>query len=107
MILITKTFSEITPESAEYADFSNSGIVYEKESVSFRELVCLMVEHFLPSNSGDISKYTYFSSGYFISDYFTATEREYTIHFHNDNLPQFEKYWELAAKVAINKIKHF
>lgn len=102
-ILISKTFTEITPESAENSDFSNSGFIDKKIKVSFRELVDLMKAHTMPSQSpNDMSIAVWYESGYYTSDYRTGTERSEAIHFHRDNPQNVIKYWELA-RIAANK----
>lgn len=100
-ILISRTYSEITPESVENGDFSETGFISEKEEVNFSQLVDLMREHCQPSYSpNDGSPQTWYSSGFYTSDYSTGTEREESIHFHRDNTPNAAKYWKLAAKLA-------
>ncbi len=101
-ILISRTFAECTPESAENSDFSDTGFISEVEQVTFKELVKLMKEHNQPSCSPNKFNdlHTWYSTGFNTSDYRTATEREESIHFHNDNTPNAAKYWFLAAKLA-------
>ncbi len=102
-ILISRTYSETTPESAEDGDFSETGFITEKEEVSFRELVDLMSNHNLASCSGgNFNTYVWFSCGSFTSDYSTGTEREESIHFHRDNTPNAAKYWKYA-RIAADK----
>jgi len=104
-ILISKTFAEITPESCEDGDFSNTGFISECEQVSFSELVDILKENKNPSsspNNGDIN--VWYSSGYYTKCYRTATDRETSIHYHEKNTPNCEKYWKLAAKFAGIKI---
>ena len=36
--LVSKTYSEITPESAEHGDFSDTGFVYQDEVLTLSEL---------------------------------------------------------------------
>jgi len=100
-ILISRTYAEVTPESSEIGDFSETGFITEKENVSFSELVKLMEKHYQPScspNDGDPR--TWYSTGFYTSDYSTGTDREESIHFHRDNTPNAAKYWKLAAKAA-------
>lgn len=100
-ILINRTFSEITPESCEDADFSDHGFISENEAVTFSELVELMKRHPQASewpNSG--SPQVWYSTGYEVEDYGTRTEREECMHFHPDNTANVAKYWKLAAKIA-------
>lgn len=100
-IIISKTFSETTPESAEQGDFSDQGVLSEKENVSFSELVKLMKEHNQPSCSpNDGAIHTWYSTGFYTKDYRTGSDREECIHFHKDNTPNADKYWKLAARFA-------
>lgn len=103
-ILISKTFDEITPESAEDSDFSDSGFITEREEVTFRELVDLMSEHPIPScspDNGDTN--TCYSTEYYVTDYHDLTQRQESIHYHKDNTPNAAKYWRLARKIAYPK----
>ena len=99
-ILINRTFTEVTPESAENGDFSDSGFLAENEAVTFRELVELMRIHREPSNSGKISTNTWFSTYPEITDYSTCTETTESIHFCAENAENVAKYWALARKFA-------
>lgn len=102
-ILISRTYSEITPESCEQGDFSDNGFISEVEEVSFRELVDLMKTHFSPSCSPDnYDTDTCYSTGFYTSNYRTGTEREEYIHFHSDNTENAAKYWKYA-RLAANK----
>jgi hypothetical protein len=97
-IIISRTYSETTPESAENGEFSDHGFITEKQEVSFYELMLLMEKHFIPScspNNGgtDVS----YSTEDEIEDYSDGTRRIETIHFHQDNTPNAPKYWRLAA----------
>lgn len=100
-ILINRTFAETTPESVEIGDFSNTGFVIENEQVTFRELVKLMEEHYLPSSSL-INEHTWFSTEFYTTNYRTGAEREESIHFSRDNSSNVLKYWAKAWKIANN-----
>ena len=103
-ILINKTYCEVTPESAQDGDFSDSGMIEKNIKVSFSELVQLMREFSQPSCSpcdGDIN--TWFSSGFYTSDYSTGTEREESIHFSRDNSPNAAKYWKWAYMAEVKR----
>lgn len=91
-IPIRLCFSEITPESAENGELSDSGIEWESED-SFKELVYRMKKDF-SENSGH-----WLSTGFFISDYDTLTEREETLH-PADNSPRTMRYWRKALLAA-------
>lgn len=101
MILISKTYSEITPESAEDGEFSDSGFVFEDAECTFRELVDYLKEHKGSSCypcKGEISEY--FSSGFSVDDYQTGTETGTSIHYSRKNPSRKDKYWKLAVKAA-------
>lgn len=100
-IIISRTFAEITPESAEDGDFSETGFITEREEVSFSELVELMKEHYHPSSSpNDGGTNVWYSTGFYTEDYATGNERQESIHYHHDNAPNVQKYWRWAAKAA-------
>lgn len=106
-ILISRTFSEWTPESSEDGDFSDKGFIDECEQVSFKELVALMKQHPHASQSpvslkGDTTNVWYTSEAY-TKDYYKGIEREECIHFHQDNTPNAAKYWRLAKSVAFEQ----
>jgi hypothetical protein len=104
-IIISRTFAEITPESAEDGEFSETGFITEREEVSFSELVKLMKEHYQPSSSpNDGGTGVWYSTGFQTEDYSTGTESEECIHYHKDNAPNVAKYWKWAAKFAGHEI---
>lgn len=37
--IVSETYQEVTPESAEYGDFSDTGFVFQDEPYSLRELI--------------------------------------------------------------------
>ena len=99
-ILVNKTFTEISEESAEHGDFSDSGFLSENESVTFRELVELMSEFRQPSQSpNDGNVHVWLSTGY-QTNFATGDEREECLHFSRENSPNTVKYWKLAMKFA-------
>lgn len=87
---VSETYSEITPESAEHGDFSDTGYEYGydaknkyRQAYSLKELIKSFVdrgdytnaENFQP---GQASQSLY--AGYNTSDYRTGTERENALH---------------------------
>ena len=99
MLLINKFFSEVTPESAEDGELSDSGTLAENVPYTFRELIDLLREHSNPSCShGRVSILTWFSTGFRVDDYATGTECEQSIHYSRDNLPRSAKYWCKAIR---------
>lgn len=101
MILINKCFSEVTPESAELGEPSDSGFEWENAECTFKELVQYLREHNIAScmpAGGNTCEW--YGTGYNIEDYETMTERETTIHFSRSNPPYKAKYWKLAAQCA-------
>lgn len=104
-IIISRTYAETTPESAEIGDFSDTGFIDERQEVTFSELVRLMMEHYEPSQSpNDYSKDVSYSSGSYTSDYRTGTSRQESIHFHHDNSDNATKYWKQARIIADKKL---
>lgn len=101
MILIHKTFEEITPESAEDGENSDSGFIWDNVEVGFRELVVLMKEYNESScypAKGDT--FEWYSTGFYTECYRTGTERNQSIHYSNDNPTRNAKYWMKAARAA-------
>ena len=101
MILITRAFSEVTPESAIEGEFSDYGIIAENVKYTFRELVELLGQHGEASSwppSGNVSES--YSTGYYTTDYATATEREESVHYSRENPERNAKYWRKAAIAA-------
>jgi hypothetical protein len=100
-ILIDRTFQETTPESLEYSNFSRQGHIETNRSVTFRELIKLMKEHYHPSCSpNDGNTNIYYSTDHFVKDYRTGTDRTEAMHFSQWNAPNAAKYWKLAARAA-------
>lgn len=100
-LLISRTYSEVTPESAEDGDFSDTGLVYENTEFTFRELVRELRDcsQLSASHPGDCW-HVWASTGFFTSDYSTGTEREESVHFSRDNDHRLVKYWRKALKAA-------
>lgn len=51
MILVSRTYAIVTPESAESAEAADSGFLSQNESVTFKELVSMMRDYCVPSCS--------------------------------------------------------
>lgn len=101
MILINRTYSETTPESAEDGDYSDSGFIVEDVAYGFRELVALLKSHPEASCSpADGSEFEWYSTGFYTDDYTYGTEREESVHYSRNNAPRSAKYWRLAAIAA-------
>ena len=98
MILINKTYTEVTPESAEQGEFSDSGFVFEDAEYSFRELIEELEKHSQPSCSCLHNNYdnVWFSSDFEIEDYCTMTERQESLHYSRNNDARSKKYWMKA-----------
>ena len=104
MILITKTYTECTPESAEDGDYSDQGVIQEDESYTFGELVRALREHRECSEYPvSDSTFTWFSSGFDMVDYQTGTERETAIHYSRANPPRNAKHWAKAIRFVFGK----
>lgn len=100
MILISRTFEVITPESAENGEVAESGFLAESESVTFRELVSLMESHPNPScypPSGDANEWLLSHPS---QDYRDRSETTESLHFSRENPPRMAKYWRKAMRAA-------
>ena len=105
MILISRTFEVVTPESAEEGEVAESGFLAESEFVTFRELVSLMESHPNPScypPSGDSGEWL---SSYPSQDYRDCSETTESLHFSRENPPRMAKYWR-KAMLAAGIIRH-
>jgi len=99
-IKVAITYSEITPESAEKGDYSDSGFVEESRAVTFRELVDLIWREGFLAERGT----AWLSTGFSVTDYRTGTEREECLHFSRENPQRLRKYWEAAIR-AVERIR--
>ena len=98
MILIDKTFSEITPEDGNTSD---SGHVYVNCPYTFRALIAELRGYTETSSypcTGAARDWV--STGYSVEDYATGTERSESLHFSNDNPERKAKYWRKALQFA-------
>ena len=100
-LLISRTYSEVTPESAEDGDFSDTGFVYEDTEFTFRELVRELRDcsELSASHPGDCAN-VWASTGFETVNYYTGTEREESVHFSRENDHRLVKYWHKAFKAA-------
>lgn len=103
MLTIHRTYSEVTPESAEDGEDSDSGSI-GTESVTFRELVNLLREHPVPSSwPTEGTRRDWFSTHSYVTDYREGTERIESIHFDHSNPSRLEKYWRKAIQLAFKR----
>lgn len=103
MILINRTFQEVTPESAEHGEPSDSGFIVENEPYTFRELVDALRTHSEPSDypcCGDANTWFSTPTSSDPDDFETGMVRTESIHFSRANPPHAERYWRLAAVAA-------
>lgn len=98
-ILVSRCYSETTPESAESGDFSDHGFVYEREPRTFSELV-REIESGGFSQAGATG---WLCTGYSCVDYRTGTDREETLHFCRDQPERLRKWFWLAARLVANR----
>lgn len=100
MILISRTFEVVTPESAESGEAAESGFLSESESVSFRELVSLMESHPIPSCHPARGEAYEWLSSYPSQDFRDCSETVESLHYCRENLPRRAKYWRKAMLAA-------
>ena len=94
--LVSKTYSQTTPESAEDGDFSDSGFVWEDVPYTFRELVELLDSREWTYEHGIITNY------WNIIDFSTMTEEEEQLHVQCPtarHIIYFDKALKLAGKI--------
>jgi len=100
MIIISRTFDVITPESAEDGESAESGFLAESESVTFRELVSLMRAHPVASCYPPSGEAFEWLSSYPETDYRDASERTEALHYGHKNPSRNAKYWRKAMRAA-------
>ena len=100
MILVSRTFEVITPESAEYGESAESGFLVESEFVTFKELVTLMREHPVASCYPPRGETYEWLSTYPSQDYRDASETTESLHFARENPTRMAKYWRKAMLAA-------
>ncbi len=106
MILISRTFEIVTPESAEFGESDDAGFISQSEPVTFRELVELMRAHPVPSSYPcDGSRWDWLSS-YSETNYRDASERTESLHYDKSNPPSRDKYWRKAMRAAGIRVRH-
>ena len=91
--LVSKTFTQVTPESAEFGDFSDSGFVWQDVPYTFRELVELLDSREWDFDGGVIS------NGWNVIDYATMTEEEEQLHVQCPTA-RHKRYFDKALKLA-------
>lgn len=95
--LVSKTYSQIAPESAEDGDFSDYGFVWEDVPYTFRELVELLDSREWHFDEGGI-----ITNGWNIIDYYTMTSEEEQLHVQCPtarHIRYFDKALKLAGKI--------
>lgn len=100
MIIISRTFEVVTPESAEDGEAAESGFLAESESVTFKELVSLMESHPNPSCHPPSGEACEWLSSHPETDYRDASETTESLHFSRENPPRRLKYWRKAMRAA-------
>lgn len=100
MILISRTFEVVTPESAEDGEAAESGFLAESESVTFKELVSLMKSHPVPSCRPARGEAYEWLSSYSETNYRDASETTESLHYCRENPPRRLKYWRKAMCAA-------
>jgi hypothetical protein len=106
MILISRTFEVVTPESAEFGESDDAGFISQSEPVTFRELVELMRAHPVPSSSPcEGSRWDWLSS-YPEENFRDCSNRTESLHYDKSNPPSRDKYWRKAMRAAGIRVRH-
>lgn len=112
MFEVAKTYEVVTPGSAERGDTEDSGYVYKRAFLTFRELVDEMRGHSEPSewpvrepSVGDVLLYVpWLTEGESDTDLRTGTERRTSIHFCDGQPASRRRWWFKAMRVAGIKV---
>ena len=99
MLLISKTYETISPDSAENGDCEESGFCWENVEFSFSELVSV-IRGLSPSQSPITNPAFVWFTEHDDVDYKTGEETSYSYHFSRNNKPVKMKYWIKAIKAA-------
>jgi hypothetical protein len=99
MIILSKTFSETTPESAEHGDFSNSGFEWQDVEYTFKELIDELKNNNYCIHQLDRT----ISNDFETVCYRTMTERQFSLHYSRDNNERSVKYWKKALEYVSGK----
>lgn len=78
---VSRTYTEVTPESRDFGDFSNNGFVYENESFTLKELLSELKSFTgLSCSRSCIDSGTWAETEYSTVCYKTMTERQENLH---------------------------
>lgn len=102
-LLISKTYTITTQESAEHGDFADYGFVFEDVEFTFRELVRELRDYFNPSQLPIVNGHCWVST-YPETDYQSGEETEYSLHFSHKNSESMRKYWLKALQISGFKV---
>jgi len=104
MILVSKTYEIVTPESAEEGDVAESGFEFEDEPLTFRELVGTLRYYHEASEwpLTNPSRYTWVTS-YGEQNWRDGSYRNESLHFSHRNPARLEKYWVKALRYAMQR----
>ncbi len=94
--LVSKTYAEITPESAEHGDWYDTGFVWEGEEFTFRELVEELSVHNLWQLADGAD---WLTTGFYTACYREGREREECLHIKRPTA-RHERYYQLALELA-------
>jgi hypothetical protein len=105
VMMISRTYEVVTPESAEQGDFADCGFDFEAEPFTFRELVRLIDrDGFCNCScspaSGSVNEWLSTNPE---PDYHDGSETSYALHFDRTNAPRYAKYWAKAIRYATRK----
>lgn len=103
MILVNKTYSEHTPESADDGEASDEGFVCEDEPYTFRELVDELRGYPFASTSRVTGSSYEWASTEPETDYRTGAEYQESIHYSHNNNTRAAKYWAKAMRYVFAK----
>lgn len=95
MILLNRTFSEVSEESAQNGDTSDAGFIEENQPYTFKDLIDILKNHPYKSSSR-VNRWTWFETET-SQDMHSGDYRTEAVHYSRENLPSSEKYWIKAV----------
>jgi hypothetical protein len=103
MFLISKTYQTVSPESADYGEYEDSGYCWENTECSFSEIVDT-IRGLEPSQSPITNPAFVWFTEHGDTNYNTGEETNYSYHYSRDNKQGNLKHWVKAIKAAGFKI---
>ena len=100
-VTVNKTYQVVSPESAEFGDFEDTGFEYEDRELTLRELVTELEDFLYTSESRDFTENTWVISGD-DQDYRTGNYTSYGLHLSHNSTDRQKRIWVAALNFLFN-----